>query len=264
MTRSLSVMRPCETGINGMANRLALVAGGSGGIGSAICRALARDGFDIALTYRNSAHRAKDVAADVRALGATASVHQLDLTDAGSAAELVHGLPVIDAVIYAAGPPIPMRYTAQITPEEFAGQLYGDAAACFNLLQPAIERLRVTRGSIVCLVTTALLRYATRDLLSAAPKAAVEQLARAIAAEEGKNGVRANCVGVGVIATGMLDDLIASGDYHPAALEAARKAIPMRRFGSAEELANVVAFLAGPRAAYVTGQTLRVDGGYSV
>jgi len=87
---------------------------------------------------------------------------------------------------------------------------------------------------------------------------------RAIAAEEGKNGVRANCVGVGVIQAGVLEDLIASGDYHERALEAARRAIPMRRFGSASELADVVAFLAGPRSAYVTGQTLRVDGGYSV
>jgi 3-oxoacyl-[acyl-carrier protein] reductase len=245
-------------------NRLALVAGGSGGIGSAICRALASDGFDVALTYRNSLSAAQEVAADVRRVGAKASLHQLDLTDAAAAANLVRDLPAIDTVIYAAGPPIPMRYTAQITSQEFADQLHGDAAACFNLLQPAIEPLRASGGSIVCLVTTALLRYATRDLLSAAPKAAVEQLVRAIAAEEGKNGVRANCVGVGVIATGMLDDLIASGDYHPAALQAAQKAIPMRRFGSPEELANVVAFLAGPRAAYVTGQTLRVDGGYSV
>ena len=93
---------------------------------------------------------------------------------------------------------------------------------------------------------------------------AVEQLVRAIAAEEGKNGVRANCGGVEVISDGMLEDLIDSGEYHEQALEAARRAIPMRRFGSAEELADVVAFLAGPRSAYVTGQTVRVDGGYSV
>ncbi|MCV7057772.1 SDR family NAD(P)-dependent oxidoreductase [Mycolicibacterium gilvum] len=247
-----------------MGERLALVAGGSGGIGSAICQALARDGFDVALTYRHNVEAAERTAEAVRELGATAWAHQVDLTDIEATAALVRALPRLDTVIYAAGPSIPMRYTAQITPQEFAHQLAADAAACFNLLQPAIERLRVSRGSMVALVTTALLRYATRDLLSAAPKGAVEQLVRAIAAEEGKNGVRANCVGVGVIATGVLDDLIDSGDYHQEALEAARRAIPMRRFGSAEELADVVAFLAGTRSAYVTGQTLRVDGGYSV
>jgi NAD(P)-dependent dehydrogenase (short-subunit alcohol dehydrogenase family) len=247
-----------------MDERLALVAGGSGGIGSAICQALARDGFDVALTYRSNAESAEYAAKGVRDLGAKAWVHQLDLTDADASAALVRSVPRLDTVVYAAGPPIPMGYTAQLTSQQFAYQLSADAAACFNLVQPAIERLRGSHGSIVALVTTALLRYATRDLLSAAPKAAVEQLVRAIAAEEGKNGVRANCVGVGVVATGMLDDLIASGDYHEVALEAARRAIPMRRFGSAEELADVVAFLAGPRSAYVTGQTLRVDGGYSV
>ena len=247
-----------------MGERLALVAGGSGGIGSAICRALARDGFDVALTYRRNARAAEQVADAVRDLGTKAWVHQLELTDAGDTAALVSSVPALDAVVYAAGPAIPMRYTAQITPQEFAEQLHGDAAACFNLLQPSIERLRVSRGSIVCLVTTALLRYATRDLLSAAPKGAVEQVVRAIAAEEGKNGVRANCVGVGVIQAGLLEDLIASGDYHEQALEAARRSIPMRRFGSAEELADVVAFLVGPQSAYITGQTLRVDGGYSV
>ncbi len=247
-----------------MDERLALVAGGSGGIGSAVCRALARDGFDVALTYRHNSAAAEETADAVRDLGTKAWVHRLDLTDAGDTAALVSSVPRLDTVVYAAGPPIPMRYTAQITPQEFADQLRGDAGACFNLLQPAIERLRASQGSIVCLVTTALLRYATRDLLSAAPKGAVEQVVRAIAAEEGKHGVRANCVGVGVIAAGLLNDLIATGDYHEQALEAARRAIPMRRFGSAEELADVVAFLAGPRSAYVTGQTIRVDGGYSV
>ncbi|KKC06739.1 SDR family NAD(P)-dependent oxidoreductase [Mycobacterium nebraskense] len=247
-----------------MDERSALVAGGSGGIGSAICRALARDGFDVALTYRRDAEAAERTAEAVRNVGAKAWVHQVDLTDADAAAALVRGVPGLDTVIYAAGPSIPMDYTVQITSQQFAHQLWADAAACFNLLQPAIERLRASRGSIVALVTTALLRYATRDLLSAAPKAAVEQLVRAIAAEEAKNGVRANCVGVGVIAAGVLEDLIDSGDYHEKALEAARRAIPMRRFGSPEELADVVAFLAGPRSAYVTGQTLRVDGGYSV
>lgn len=247
-----------------MDERLALVAGGSGGIGSAICQALARDGFDIALTYRHNVEAAERTAEAVRDLGATAWVHHLDLTDVDATAALVRAMPRLDTIIYAAGPSIPMRYTAQITPQEFAQQLAADAAACFNLLQPAIERLRVSRGSMVALVTTALRRYATRDLLSAAPKGAVEQLVRAIAAEEGKNGVRANCVGVGVIAAGLLDDLIDSGDYHQEALEAARRAIPMRRFGTADELADVVAFLAGTRSAYVTGQTLRVDGGYSV
>lgn len=244
--------------------QVALVAGGSGGIGAAICDALARDGFDVALTYHRNAQAAQATAALVRDAGRIVSTHQLDLTDAAATADLVRVLPRLDALVYAAGPQIPMRYTGQIDVATFALQMQRDAVAAFHLLQPSIARLRETRGTVVCLVTTALVRYATRDLLSAAPKAAVEQVCRAIAAEEGRNGIRANCVGVGTIEAGLWEDLLATGDYGDAALHAARRATALKRFGAASEVADVVAFLAGPRSSYVTGQTLNVDGGYSV
>lgn len=204
-----------------MTAQLALVAGGSGGIGSAICKVLAREGFDVALTYRGNAEAAAAAAKEVEALGRVASVHRLELTDARATHDLVRGIGRVDALVYAAGPPIPMRYTSAVSPELYAGQMTADAVAAFNLLQPAIEPLRASRGNIVSLVSAAMTRFATATSSPVAPKAAVEQVTKAIAAEEGKNGVRANCVGVGVIE------------------------------GS-------------PRASYVTGQTVNVDGGYSV
>jgi NAD(P)-dependent dehydrogenase (short-subunit alcohol dehydrogenase family) len=73
-----------------------------------------------------------------------------------------------------------------------------------------------------------------------------------------------NCVGVGVIQAGLWEDLLSSGDYDERALSAARAATALRRFGQASEVGDVVAFLAGPRSSYVTGQTLCVDGGYSL
>lgn len=243
---------------------VALVAGGSGGIGAAICEILARDGFDVALTYHRNAEAAERTAQAVRAHGREAWTHQLDLTDVAATATLVTGLSRLDTLIYAAGPQIPMRYTQQIDPVMFASQMARDAVAAFNLLHPAITPLRQSRGTVVCLVTTALIRYATRDLLSAAPKAAVEQVARAIAAEEGRNGIRANCIGVGTIEAGLWEDLLETGDYGAAALDAARRATALKRFGSAQEVGELVSFLAGPRSSYITGQTVNVDGGYSV
>ena len=242
----------------------ALVSGGSGGIGAAVCAALAREGFDVALTYNRNEAAALAAANAVTEFGRAATIHQVDLVNATAVEDLLQRLPRLDCVVSAAGPPIPMRYVSTIEPELFAAQISRDAVATFNLLKPAIARLRESQGTIVCLVTTALDRYASRDMLSAAPKGAVEQVVRAIAAEEGRFGIRANCVGVGVIEAGILEDLKASGEYDERALDAARRATPLGRFGTADELASVVAFLAGTRSSYVTGQTLNVDGGYSV
>ena len=244
--------------------RYAVVAGGSGGIGSAISKALARDGFDVALTYRTDAEAADRAAASVEAQGRLASVHQLDLTDADTTARFIQAQDSIDALIYAAGPPIPMGYAATITSNNFSEQMHRDATASFNLLIPAVDKLRSSHGSIVAVVTTAVRRYAPRDLLSTAPKAAVEQIVRALAHEEGKFGVRANCVGVGVIDTGMWKTIVANGEYDERALEAARRNTPLRRFGTAQEAAEAVAFLASPRSSFITGQTLCVDGGFSL
>ena len=246
--------------------RWAFVAGGSGGIGAAICRALAEDGWDVALSYHRNAEAAKSAAAGVREHGGQARIVQLDLTDTGQTAAAVQDLPgPLGGVVYAAGPVIPMRYISALPPGMFRDQILGDAVACYNLLQPSIAPLRASRGAIVAVSTAAVLRFPKKDLLSAAPKAAVQQIVRGIAVEEGRNGIRANCVGAGLVeGDGMWQQLVRNGDYTEELVTTARRNLALRRFGTVSDIAEAVRFLISERARWITGQTLNVDGGFAL
>jgi NAD(P)-dependent dehydrogenase (short-subunit alcohol dehydrogenase family) len=244
----------------------ALVAGGTGGIGSAICRLLGERGSNVAFTYHHSQAKAAGLLADLGSSGVKADAVQLDLSDAEATAravdELRESFGGLHTLVYAAGPHVPMTHLSMVTPAEFKHQLDNDAAAFFNLLHPALPHLREARGSIVAVTTAATRRFPVRDGLSAGPKGAVESLVRAIAAEEGRFGIRANSVGPGMLTDGMAERLIGSGELDERALEITRKNIPLRRFGDAQDIAEAVAFLASDRADFISGQALDVDGGY--
>lgn len=246
----------------------AFVAGGSGGIGRAICKQLAEAGCDVALTYRNGRERAEDAAALVRSAGRKAVVLQVDLRDEKAVARAVDETALdfgaLHTAIYAAGPYIHMRHISRIEPALFRDTMEQDAFGCFNLIHAALPHLRSAKGSFVALATPALRRYAVKDVLSVAPKAAIEALVRGVAAEEGRFGIRANGVGVGVIEDGMYHALIETGDFDERFLEASRQNMALRRLGTAEEIAEAVVFLASSRARWITGQTLMVDGGYAL
>lgn len=247
---------------------VALVTGGTGGIGAAICRMLAERGSDVAFTYRSNADAAAALEGELTAAGATTASTAVDLADEAAALALVEAtvdrFGGIHTLVHAAGPHVPQVHLSKVSPAEYRAQIEGEAVAFFNVLQPALPALRQAHGAIVAVTTAATRRYPVRDGLSSGTKGAVEAVVRAVAAEEGRFGVRANVVGPGMLTDGMAARLMASGDLDDAALEVTLRNIPLRRFGDAVDIAEAVCFLASDRADFISGQMLDVDGGYGV
>jgi NAD(P)-dependent dehydrogenase (short-subunit alcohol dehydrogenase family) len=190
------------------------------------------------------------------------------LSDAGTVQILVDELVAarggLHTVVNAAGAPIAQPYISQADPETFRGVIEGDLAGFFNLVHACLPHLRSDGGgSVVAITSAGLKRFPPGDILSVAPKAGIEALVRGIAREEGRYGVRANCVALGVIEAGMFLKL-REAELDETWQEAAKANTPLRRFGTAEEVAEAAVFLASTRAGYITGQTLMLDGGYTI
>lgn len=246
--------------------RTALITGAAGGIGEAITRRIAGSYSRLVLSYRST--EPTKLVNDLQESGCEVELLQLDLADVKASTSalgaLTERLGALHAVVHAAGPHVPMVHLSTVDPEVFSRQVRHDVDAFFSLIHATLPGLRAGRGNVVAVTTAATSRYPVRDGLSSAPKAAVESLVRAFAAEEGRYGVRFNCVGPGMLTDGMADRLIRSGDLNEQALAVAQRNIPLGFFGTAQDIAEAVAFLSSEKARFITGQKLDVDGGYGI
>ena len=245
----------------------ALVVGGTGGLGRASCLALARDWDGVAIGYRSSRAKAKQVAAELFASCEGFPV-ECDLAEPASIeaafAATTARFGTVGSVIFASGVAIEQPYVSVIGEDQWREVIETELIGLTRIVAAALPQFRAQgHGNFVILVSVANSRYPPGDALSSVPKAAMESLGRAVAKEEGRFGIRANMVAPGIIDAGLGAHFV-ENLYSPEIWEAQKKSIALRRFGSSEEIGEAVAFLASDRARYITGQTITVDGGFSL
>jgi NAD(P)-dependent dehydrogenase (short-subunit alcohol dehydrogenase family) len=246
-----------------------LVIGGSGGVGSAVAIEFARAGTDVAVTYHSKKDAAEKVATQIRALGRKATVHQLTIGDAAQVEAVIAASAKehkkLHTIVVGAGTLAEQVTVADMTREQWQTVVNQDLNGFFNVMKSAIPRFREWGGgSFVHLGSGGDLRWPEGDVMSVAPKAAIEALIRGIAKEEGRYNIRANTVLLGVIEAGMFLELQKRGVFDQKWTDEVHKALCLKRWGKPEEIGYAAVFLASNRAAYVTGQQIAVAGGYGV
>lgn len=244
----------------------ALVFGGSGGIGQHVAKAFAGAGADVAIVYKSKKDVADRVAGEIGSSGRKATVHAADVTQpeqlkaAVAAAIKAHGR--IHTVAWAAGPVVEQVQIAETTPELWRRSLDIEVHGFFNAVQATLPHLREKGGSYVHLGSAGHLWFPPKDGLSVIPKAANEALIKGIAKEEGRHGIRANSILVGVIEAGMFLVLLQRGVFDQKWTDETQKLLCLKRWGKPEEIGHTAVYLA--TNGYVTGQQINVSGGFGV
>ena len=242
-----------------LGGRTALVTGGSRGIGRAIVLRLARQGADVAFSYKGNAAAAQVVAAEVEGMGRRALAIQADARSAEGADALVKAVLEafgrIDILVNNAGitrDDLIMRMSTDAWTEVLETNLFGAFYALKAVTRPM---LKARGGRIINITSVSGQAGQTGQANYSAAKAGLIGLTKAAARELASRSITVNAVAPGFVLTELTQDL-------PDALKDEITArTPLGRFGTTEEIANAVAFLASDEAAYITGQVLAVDGG---
>lgn len=245
--------------------KVAIVTGSSRGIGKAIAQRFAADGAKVVVNYKDSAALADAVASGIRESGGDALSVQADVSRRADTDHLrdasLEAFGRIDILVSNAGIVIDKPYL-ESSEDDWNAAMDANLRGFFNVTQSVLPHMIERRcgrviatGSIIDEVADfGVNKYA----ICTASKGGIVSMMHPVAAEMARHGITVNAVSPGYIATEML------GEIDPAGLEEALRLVPMRRYGKPEEIAAVMAFLASDEAAYITGQTIRVNGGMSM
>jgi NAD(P)-dependent dehydrogenase (short-subunit alcohol dehydrogenase family) len=236
-------------------------------LGAGCVRALARDWPTVAITYRHGREKAEALAGSLPH-GCTGFAVHCNVAEEASVKVAVETVTricgPIGVGVFSAGCAIDQPPISTVSEEQWREVFETETMGFIRVAANLIPLFRAQNGGVLIAVTSmANRRVIVGDSVSAAPKAAIEALCKGIAKEEGRYGVRANTVAPGAMNAGLGEQYIAER-LSPEFWEGFRKSIPLRRFGLAEDIGEAVAFFASARASYLTGQTLIVDGGYTL
>lgn len=240
-------------------DKVAVVTGGSRGIGAGIAEAFAREGAKVAVVYRGSQAKADELVAK---LGNGAKAFQCDVADAASVKTCVEtvekDLGSVDILVNSAGV-IHDDLFVRLEAEQWNKVLSTNLGGTFNFCHAlAYSMMRKRSGRIINISSVAAEHVNMGQTNYAASKGAINSFTRALAVELASRGVTVNAIAPGFIETDM------SEAVRNKAGDMIKKIIPMKRIGTPEDIANVAVFLASGEAAYITGQVLTVDGGLSL
>lgn len=238
--------------------RYVLVTGGSRGIGRAVCVKMAEAGYRVLVNYRSDDAAAEETLAAVRACGSDGELLRFDVSDAQEVERVLGGWlaahedAAVEVVVNNAG----FRrdnLMVFMPSEDWGGVLQTTLGGFFNVTRPLLQPMLVRRfGRIVNIVSLSGIKGTPGQTNYSAAKGGLIAATRALAQEVARRGVTVNAVAPGYIETDMTADLDR---------KTLSKQIPAGRFGRAEEVAELVAFLASDKAAYITGEVISINGG---
>ena len=242
-----------------LSGKTAVVTGGSRGIGRAIALRLAEQGADVCISYKGNVVAAEEVVAAIEALGRTGAAVQSDVAEMDAAKALIDAaletLGRIDILVNNAGitrDDLIMR----MKPEDWTDVIDTNLSGTFWTIKAATRPMMKARAGHIINITSVSGQAGQMGQANySSAKAGIIGLTKATARELASRGITCNAVAPGFVLTELTQDL------DPKLLDGIKEATPLGRFGSPEEIANAVAFLASDDAAYITGQVLAVDGG---